>query len=98
MVRLATQNIDRTACQIFVGGLVGEQRPSTGISDKPSCRVAVKRALEGAHQKIALGSVVVDDTQAAVTTVILCLEILTHLGDVGDLTLDNEVLALLNLG
>jgi len=58
----------------------------------------VKRALEGARQQIAFGSVVVDDTQTAITTVILRPEILTHLGDVVDLTLDNEVLVFLNLG
>jgi len=39
-----------------------------------------------------------DDTQTAITTVILRPEILTHLGDVGDLTLDNEALVLLSLG
>src|ERR1700680_454376 len=49
MVRLATQNIDRAACQIIVSGLFGEQRPGIGICDEPSRSVAVKRALEGAH-------------------------------------------------
>ena len=44
---------------------------------------AVKRSLEGAHQQIALGCVIVDDTQAAVATVVLRPEILTHLG-IGD--------------
>src|ERR1700687_1490335 len=91
MVRLATQDIDRAACQIIVSGLVGEQRPGIGISDEPSRSVAVKRALEGAHQQIAFGSVIVDDTQTAITTVILRPEILTHLGDVGDLTVDNAL-------
>src|SRR5258708_1416677 len=98
MVRLATQNIDRAACQIIVSGLVGEQRPGIGVGDEPSCSVAVERALEGPHQQIAFGSVVIDDTQTAITTVILRPEILTHLGDVGDLTLDNEALVFLNLG
>src|ERR1700687_2334214 len=98
MVGFATQNIDRAACQVIVSGLLGEERPGVGIGDEPSRRVAVKRALEGAQQQIAFGSLVVDDTQPAVTTVVLRPEILTDLGDVGYLTLDNEVLALLNLG
>src|SRR5260370_23276279 len=98
MVRLATQNIDRAACQILGSGLFGEQRPGIGICDEPSRSVAVKRALEGAHEQIAFGFVVVDDTQTAITTVILRPEILTHLGDVCDLTVDNEALVLLNLG
>src|SRR5580692_12403991 len=98
MVRLATQNIHRAACQIIVSRLVGKQRPSTGVSDEPSSSVAVKRALEGAHQQIAFGSVVVDDTQTAITTVILRPEILTHFGDVSDLTVDNEALIFLNPG
>src|ERR1700735_1360940 len=98
MVRLATQNIDRAACQIIVSGLLGEQRPGIGICDEPSLSVAVKRALEGAHEQIAFGSVVVDDAQTAITTVILRPEILTHLGNIGDLTMDNKALVLLNLG
>jgi len=49
-------------------------------------------------RQIAFGSAVVDDTQTAITTVILRPEILTHLGDGGDLTLDNEALVLLSLG
>src|SRR5260370_10142158 len=97
MVRLATQNIDRAACQIIVSGLFGEQRPGIGICDEPSRSVAVKRPLEGAHEQIAFGSVVLDDTQTAITTVILRPAILTHLGAVCDLTADNEALALLNL-
>jgi len=97
MVRLAAQNIDRAACQIIVSALLREQRSGVGIGDEPCRCVAVKRTLKGAHQQIALGSVVVDDTQTAITTVVLCPEILTLLGDVGNLTLDNEALFLLNL-
>ena len=97
MVGFAAHNIDHAACQVIVSGLFGEQRTGIGICDEPSHSVAVKRALEGAHEQIAFGSVVVDDTQTAITTVILRPEILTHLGDVGDLTLDNEALFLLNL-
>src|ERR1019366_3594267 len=98
MVGFASQNVNRATFQIIVRWLLSEQWTSIGIGDEPSRRVAVKCALEGAHQQIALGSVVVDDTQPAVTTVILRSETLAHLGDIGDLTLNNEVLALLNLG
>src|SRR5882762_7209916 len=95
MVRFTTQNIDRAARQIIVSGFVGEQWPGVGIGDETCRSVAVKRTLERAHQQIAFGSIVVDDAQSAITTVIFCPEILTHLGDVGDLTLDNKALIFL---
>src|ERR1019366_1992097 len=97
MVRLAAHNIDRATCQIILGASLREQGPHVGIGDEPPRRVAMKSTLKRAHQQIALGSVVVDDTQTAIATVVLRPEILTHLGDVGNLTLNNEVLAILNL-
>src|SRR5665213_1791622 len=96
MLRFAAENIDCATCQIVVSKLVREQWSSFRIGDESPGFVTVKCPLERPYQQIALGSVVIDDTQPAVTAVILRCEILARLCDIGNLSANNEVFALLD--
>jgi len=63
-----------------------------------ACRfVSIKGTLERAHQQIAFLAVVVDDSQTAITSVVLRLEVFANVRDVGNLPLNNEELVFLNL-
>lgn len=57
----------------------------------------MESTLQRAEKYVALGTIVVDHPQAAVATIILGLEFLAHIGDVSQLSVDDEELALLDM-
>jgi hypothetical protein len=99
IVRLASQNVNGPAGEVVCVLFLCEQRPSVGVGNDAACIffIGIKRVLERSRQRIALGSIVVDNPQSAVPALIPCLESLSNLGDIRDLAADNEELSRLYL-
>ena len=68
-IAYATRGGGRKA--VSVGGAVGEQRAGHGIGDSPAGVVLVKGALQRAHEHVALGPIVENDTKAGIAVAIV---------------------------
>lgn len=98
MIGRACGDIDRSTGLIALFGSIGEERASLGFGDMSACIILIERALEGSEEEIAFGSIIIDDAESTVVEAVFVDGDIADIGDIGNLTVKDEELSLLDFG